>query len=197
VRLAEQLSHTSEHEVLFPGWPFDPGNWNKIPKWVSLLTLAEGACHFEHHEYVGLFRYGELRVRRPFVHDAGAAPFDLSLWSVRYPSLTAGGAAFASSDTTLNRVWQLCADTIKYTSLDTFTDSNVRERTPYEADGYITARSYWALTSERAWVRHGTQYLLHHPTWPTEVCTPLTHIPSRSQPRDAACSVHPALSPPA
>jgi hypothetical protein len=30
----------------------------------------------------------------------------------------------------LNRVWQLCKDTIEVTSLDTFTDSNTRERLP-------------------------------------------------------------------
>ena len=44
----------------------------------------------------------------------------------------------------------------------------MRERTPYEADGYVTSRSYWALRSEREWPRHSTEFVLNNPTWPTE-----------------------------
>jgi len=52
--------------------------------------------------------------------------------------------------------------------LDTFTDSNVRERCPYEADGFVMSRSYWALRSEREFVRHSTRFIINNPTWPTE-----------------------------
>ena len=68
----------------------------------------------------------------------------------------------------LDRVWRLCRDSLRYTSLDTFTDSNARERMPYEADGFCAAQSYWALRYDRALVAHTAQYLLNNPTWPTE-----------------------------
>ncbi len=214
IRLAEQLSRFSDHEVLYPGWPFDPGNWNEIPQWQSIFTLADSGNRFEHHEYVGLFRYGEIRVldnstnnitkleedRLVMDFAEGARhPFDLSLWSVRYPFDDTYADSFVSSSDMLNRVWRLCSDTIKYTSLDTFTDSNVRERNvstvfvyryllflfqvllhtrcifthpsyhqPYEADGFVTSQSFWALSTDRDWSRHSTEWVIHRPTWPTE-----------------------------
>lgn len=71
VRLSEQLSDDGggPHSILWPGAPdpFDPGNWNKVPKWSSVFTLsaAEGGAsnHFEPHEYIGPWRYGEIHVR--------------------------------------------------------------------------------------------------------------------------------------
>ena len=42
----------------------------------------------------------------------------------------------------VNRVWWLCSNTLKVTSLDTTTDSNTRERLPYEADGYACTRHH-------------------------------------------------------
>mmetsp|Transcript_74304 Transcript_74304/g.204719 ORF Transcript_74304/g.204719 Transcript_74304/m.204719 type:complete len:467 (+) Transcript_74304:1483-2883(+) len=68
----------------------------------------------------------------------------------------------------LGDVWHLCQETIRRTSLDTFTDSNTRERLPYEGDGYITVRSWWALRAEWEWPRHSLQFVLNNPTWPTE-----------------------------
>ena len=124
IRLAEQLAHFNKHEVLYPGLPFDPGNWNKIPKYVSTVTLSghESGTTFEHHEYPGLWRYGEIRVKEWFPKDPSATPFELSQWSVHYP-WEVDEASFSSDNEMLNKVWKLCADTIKYTSLDTFTDS--------------------------------------------------------------------------
>jgi hypothetical protein len=64
----------------------------------------------------------------------------LRAWRVRYP-WREGDAKFNSSVPGLNDVWDLCENTLRVTSLDTYTDSNTRERRPYEADGYITASS--------------------------------------------------------
>ena len=47
-------------------------------------------------------------------------------------------------------------------------DSNTRERTPYEADGFINARSRWVLQREWNWLRHSAAYVAYNPTWPTE-----------------------------
>ena len=116
---------------------------------------------FEHHEYPGLWRYAEIKlgsfseealsndvalnfpdddaaVYRPI--DLDELPFNFSRWVVKYP-FNSTESSFASSSPMLNNVWKLCRDTLLHTSLDTFTDSNTRERLPYEADGFITARS--------------------------------------------------------
>jgi hypothetical protein len=55
----------------------------------------------------------------------------LSAWRVRYP-WSESDSHFESSNTALNAVWKLCRDTLRITSLDTTTDSNTRERLPYE-----------------------------------------------------------------
>lgn len=75
---------------------------------------------------------------------------------------------FKSTDATLNAVWNLCKYSIKATSAFGYYVDGDRERTPYEADAYIdqlgdycTARSYYMA-------RRTGQYLLAHPTWPTE-----------------------------
>lgn len=129
------------------------------------MTLSAGFDnYFEHHEYVGLFRYGEI-----IVHDMkrdAKLEFDLSEWVVNYPWTEE--AKFVSSNEILNEVWKLCANTIRYTSLDTFTDSNVRERTPYEADGFVASESFWTLRSDSDWTQHSIQFILNNPTWPTE-----------------------------
>ena len=68
---------------------------------------------------------------------------DLSAWVVNYPWKEGSdeSGSFNSSNAMLNNVWDLCKNTLKVTSLDTTTDSNTRERLPYEADGYITGDS--------------------------------------------------------
>jgi hypothetical protein len=73
----------------------------------------------------------------PGAHRTPPAALDVSAWVVRYPWRD-DDSRFESSNATLNAVWRLARDTLKVTSLDTATDSNTRERLPYEADGYIT-----------------------------------------------------------
>ena len=88
-------------------------------------------------------------------------------WQVHYP-WRESDSAFESSNTMLNQVWALCQNTLRVTSLDTFTDSNTRERLPYEADGFITGSSRQALQGEYAWVAHSARHNFANPTWPTE-----------------------------
>ena len=142
----------------------------------STFHLAAQASEVEMHEFVGMFRYAELRALDAPMSAAGGEdeqgeeeppPFNLSRWTVAYP-WREGASSFVSSDPMLNDVWALCAQTVRHTSLDVFTDSNTRERAPYEADGYNTARARWALQDEYAWARHSTQHVLNNPTWPTE-----------------------------
>jgi hypothetical protein len=91
----------------------------------------------------------------------GDAPFSVSAWSVKYP-WNETESAFASSNPMLNQVWDLCKNTLKVTSLDTTTDSNTRERLPYEADGYITGSSRTVFQKDQSWQlhsgRHGARF---------------------------------------
>lgn len=64
----------------------------------------------------------------------GEMPFALSAWTVAYP-WTETDSHFTSSNDMLNRVYELCRNTLRVTSLDTTTDSNTRERLPYEVRG--------------------------------------------------------------
>ncbi|MFD2864507.1 family 78 glycoside hydrolase catalytic domain [Mucilaginibacter antarcticus] len=77
-------------------------------------------------------------------------------------------ANFHSSDTTLNAIWELCKYSMKATSyLGTYVDGD-RERIAYEADSYINQLSHYAVDKEYTIARKTSEYLIYHPTWPTE-----------------------------
>ncbi|MBV9122194.1 MAG: hypothetical protein JO112_02390 [Planctomycetes bacterium] len=77
-------------------------------------------------------------------------------------------ATFTCSDPQLNDIWDLCHYTMKATSFcGVFVDGD-RERTPYEADAYINQLGYYCCDREYTLARSSHEYLLEHPTWPTE-----------------------------
>ncbi|MBN1506110.1 MAG: hypothetical protein JW955_04650 [Sedimentisphaerales bacterium] len=75
---------------------------------------------------------------------------------------------FTSSDPVLNDVWDLCKYTIKATSFCGVYVDGDRERIPYEADAYINQLSHYCVDREYTMARHTHEYLIAHPTWPTE-----------------------------
>lgn len=77
-------------------------------------------------------------------------------------------AQFHSSDEILNAVWRLSKWTIKATSFAGVYVDGDRERIPYEADAYINQLGHYYTDREGAMARHSHEYLLDHPTWPTE-----------------------------
>ena len=77
-------------------------------------------------------------------------------------------ADFVSSDTVLNKVWELCKYSIKATSFSGFYVDGDRERIPYEADAFINQLSHYAVDAEYNIARRSMNYLIFHPTWPTE-----------------------------
>lgn len=87
--------------------------------------------------------------------------------AVHYP-VDNTASTFKSSDATLNQV----ADISRYSVIaTTFTGLYIdgdRERTPYEADAYIQGLGHYGVDREFALARHSHEYLLSHPTWPTE-----------------------------
>jgi alpha-L-rhamnosidase len=87
--------------------------------------------------------------------------------AVHYPfDLTA--SSFRSSNDALNQVWNLARYSVMATTFDGIYVDGDRERTPYEADAYIQQLGHYGADREFALARYSHEYLLAHPTWPTE-----------------------------
>ncbi|NLK55077.1 MAG: alpha-L-rhamnosidase [Bacteroidales bacterium] len=77
-------------------------------------------------------------------------------------------SSFISSDTILNRIWDISKYTIKATSFTGIYIDGDRERIPYEADAYINQLGHYYTDREYSMGRRTNEYFIHHPTWPTE-----------------------------
>jgi hypothetical protein len=77
-------------------------------------------------------------------------------------------ANFSSSSAALNQIWNLCRNTMQMLTFNGIYVDGDRERKPYEADAYIHQLSSYAVDREFTLPRHSIEYLLEHPTWPTE-----------------------------
>jgi hypothetical protein len=108
------------------------------------------------------FRYCELENCRP-----APEPARIVRQTVHY-SFDDTAAAFHSSDTVLNSVWELCKYSVKATSFaGTYVDGD-RERIPYEADALINQLCHYAVDREFSLARHSHEYLIVFATWPSE-----------------------------
>jgi hypothetical protein len=100
-------------------------------------------------------------------------PGELSLGQIRRQSAFAASwdddaAAFHSSDGRLDRIWELCRYSIKATTFAGVYVDGDRERIPYEADAYLNQLSHYATDRDRQMARDTFDWLVQHPTWPTE-----------------------------
>jgi alpha-L-rhamnosidase len=77
-------------------------------------------------------------------------------------------ASFNSSLPALNQVWSLCRNSMEWLTFDGIYVDGDRERTPYEADGFIHQMSSYAVNNDFTLPRCTFEYLTTHPTWPTE-----------------------------
>jgi len=77
-------------------------------------------------------------------------------------------SAFISSDTVLNKIWDISKYTIKATSFAGLYIDGDRERIPYEADAYINQLGHYYTDREYSLARSTNEYFIDHPTWPTE-----------------------------
>lgn len=75
---------------------------------------------------------------------------------------------FKCSNADLVKVWNLCKNSIAWTSLDVYMDCPSRERIAYEADGYITMLAHFGVENNIAIARRNLEYQINHPTWPCE-----------------------------
>jgi len=86
---------------------------------------------------------------------------------VNYP-FNYNTSRFTSSNKVLNDVWELCKYSIKTTSFCGVYVDGDRERIPYEADAYINQLCHYSVDREFTMARYTHEYLITHPTWPTE-----------------------------
>jgi len=77
-------------------------------------------------------------------------------------------AAFQCSDKMLNQIWDLCRYSIKATTFAGVYVDGDRERIPYEADAYLNQLSHYATDNDIQIARDTFDWLMKHPTWPTE-----------------------------
>jgi hypothetical protein len=87
--------------------------------------------------------------------------------SVHYP-FDESASSFRSSNDTLNQIWDLSKYSIKATSFAGVYVDGDRERIPYEADALINQLGHYGVDKEYTLARRSYEYLLEHPTWPTE-----------------------------
>ena len=111
---------------------------------------------------ITVFRYAEIE----------GAPADLGADNLKqiavHTAFDDDASSFTSSDETLNAVWDLCKHTMKATTAFGVYVDGERERLPYEADAYINMLSHFAVDLNPEVARYTLEYLLAHPTWPTE-----------------------------
>ena len=87
--------------------------------------------------------------------------------AINYP-FDDNAARFVSSDAMLDRVYAFCKYTVKATTFAGVYVNGDRERIPCEADAYINQLCHYGVDREFTLARYSHEYLMRHPTWPTE-----------------------------
>lgn len=108
------------------------------------------------------FRYAEIVGYRKEVKES-----DIIRETVTYP-FDDSTAYFHCDNDVLNQIWELCHYSIKATSFAGIYIDGDRERIPYEADAIINQLGHYSVDREYSMARRSHEYLLQHPTWPTE-----------------------------
>lgn len=147
------------HElVVRPRTPARPKLTWSPPDWMKSgwLELPEGTGE------VMPFRYVEIENAPP---SFSADHIRRISWAVPFDD---AASFFESSSAELNAVWELCKHSIKATTFMGLYVDGDRERKPYEADVLINQLAHYCLDARYDTARLSHEYLLKHPTWPTE-----------------------------
>ncbi len=114
------------------------------------------------HGVILPFRYAEVF----------SAPFPVTKDTVRmvainYP-INMEESAFACDSADLVKIYDFCKYSMLATSFAGLYVDGDRERIPYEADAYLNQLGDYAVHSDYSLARASHEYLMEHPTWPTE-----------------------------
>lgn len=138
-------THTYTPEIL-PDWRNTHGDAVLMPAYIGEVLP------FRYVEIEGLPAETQMELVRLYVHHPVA----------QYES------TFQSSDEILNQVWDLCKYSMEATSFIGYHIDGDRERIPYECDALINQLGWYGTERSYTLSRRSTDYLLDHPTWPTE-----------------------------
>ena len=94
-------------------------------------------------------------------------PQDIVRVMVSHP-VSDPGCLFDASDKVLDDVWSLCRYSMLATSFIGYHIDGDRERIPYECDALINQLGWYGVDDSYTLSRRTIDYLLDHPTWPTE-----------------------------
>ena len=100
----------------------------------------------EFFDYKG-FRYVEV------LNWPGALSPERVWVQARHYPFPPGASAFRSSDRLANDIWALCANGVKWGTLDTYLDCPTREKGGFLGDGFVTGQSHLILTGGDAMLR--------------------------------------------
>lgn len=114
------------------------------------------------HLGLRMFRYAEL-----LGWSGELTPHDITAIAVAAP-FDHERSSFTCADHRLQQVWQLCKNSVAYTTADVYTDCLTRERLAYEADAYVTMLTHFCTEGSPHAARRTLAYLIGHPTWPCE-----------------------------
>eukprot|EP00038_Savillea_parva_P011094 m.195046 g.195046 ORF g.195046 m.195046 type:complete len:1141 (-) comp19371_c0_seq1:207-3629(-) len=113
-------------------------------------AIGQGVS-IEHHEYMN-WRFGEVQFTRGDGTPLEVLPhvdFNLSAWQVWFPWDNARAAVVDTSSSALNAVWALNQNSVRALTIDLYTDSNARQRSPdCQADAAVAAQAQFAATAE-------------------------------------------------
>lgn len=129
----------------------DPYGSDEAPGFSMPAEVGE-VTPFRYLEIEEADKYKDLRVSRITV----TCPFDDS------------ASSFICDNAVLNDVWDFCKYSIKTTSFTGYYIDGDRERKPYEADALINQLGHYGVDAYYPVARRTCEYLLEHPTWPTE-----------------------------
>ena len=87
--------------------------------------------------------------------------------AVNYP-MDMAKSSIGCSNADLVRLYDFCKRSIRATSFCGVYVDGDRERTPYEADAYINQLCQYAVDDDYSLARKSHEWLMEHPTWPTE-----------------------------
>ncbi|MBQ3388592.1 MAG: hypothetical protein IJG60_05215 [Thermoguttaceae bacterium] len=116
-------------------------------------------------DYIGEllpFRYAEVEFSDPAPRVEA-----IRRYAAHYP-FDESASFFRSDSDVLNQVWDLCRYSMKATSFAGIFVDGDRERIPYEGDAFLNQLGYYSVDREYSLARLTQDYLLFHPTWPTE-----------------------------
>ena len=176
LNIGEVLRETTGHVDRKPGpcvrargvkWHTEKAGFQRVPvapDLRNLFTAGEGspARLPEKYGVVTPFRAVEFY----------QADFPVTAQTVRRHVITypadRNESSFSCDDAKLVKVYDFCKYSILATSFAGLYVDGDRERVPYEGDAYINQLSQYAISSDERLSRASHEYLLRHPTWPTE-----------------------------